>query len=164
MRLRLLFLMMVLCFLLSKTYAVATANNSIAPVSSAGSVLNAGQLSLSAKEIQRLTGHKLNLVERLQWKILQKKFKKTQAKEKDSKDSLSLIALIAGAAGLVLLFIVPIAGFLLLLTAIVTGIIARNSSNDPKSRKKALIGLVLGLTGIGLIIIALIAYAAVGFY
>ena len=103
-------------------------------------------------------------MERLQWKILQKKLKKTHAEEKTSKDTLSLIALIAGIAGLALIFFVPIAGFLLLVTAVVTGIIARNSSEDPKSRKKSLIGLVLGLTGIGLIIIALIAYAAVGVY
>ena len=164
MRLRLLLLMMVLCFLLLKINAVTTPANPGAPVSSAGILSNSRLLSLAAKEIQHLTGHKMNLVERLQWKILQKKLKKTQAKEKTSKDTLSLIALIAGIGGLGLLFFVPIAGFVLLLTAIVTGIVARNSTEDPKSRKNALIGLVLGLTGIGLIVIALIAYAAVGVY
>ena len=75
-----------------------------------------------------------------------------------------LVALIAGIAGLGLIFFLPIAGFVLLLTAIVTGIVARNSTEDPKSRKNALIGLVLGLVGIGLVIIALIAWAAVGVY
>jgi hypothetical protein len=164
MKLRLLLLMMVLCFLLPKTYAVTTPANPGAPVSSAGSISNARLLSLSAKEIQHLTGHKMNLIERLQWKILQKKFKKPQEKEKTSKNTLSLVALIAGIAGLGLIFFLPIAGFVLLLTAIVTGIVARNSTEDPKSRKNALIGLVLGLVGIGLVIIALIAWAAVGVY
>ena len=164
MKLRLLLLMMMFCLLLPKINAVTTPVNPGAPVNSASTISNSRLLSLSAKEIQHLTGHKMNLMERLQWKILQKKFKKTQQKEKTSRDTLSLVALIAGIAGLGLLFLVPIAGFVLLLTAIVTGIVARNSTEDPKSRKNALIGLVLGLVGIGLIVIALIAYAAVGVY
>jgi len=164
MRLRLLLLMMVLCLLLPTTQAVTLPGNANKAALSAGTAPNSRLPSISAKEIQRLTGHKMNLMERCQWKILNKKLRKTQAKEKSSKGTLSIIALIAGIAGLALIFFVPIAGFFLLLTAIVTGIIARNSSDDPKSRKKALIGLVLGLTGIGLVIIALIAYAAVGFY
>ena len=164
MRLRLLLLMIVICFLLPKTFAITTPIKPNTPVNSAGPISNSRLLSLSAKEIQHLTGHKMNLVERLQWKILQKKLQKKKGKEKTSKDTLSLVAFIAGIAGLGLLFFVPVAGFILLLTAVVTGIVARNSTEDPKSRKNALIGLVLGLTGIGLIVIALIAYAAVGVY
>ena len=164
MKLRLLLLLMMSGLFLQKTNAVTLPVSANKEIVAAAPVPNTGLLSLSAKEIQHLTGHKMNLMERLQWKILQKKLKKTHAEEKTSKDTLSVIALIAGIAGLALIFFVPIAGFLLLLTAVVTGIIARNSSDDPKARKKSLIGLVLGLTGIGLIIIALVAYAAVGIY
>ncbi len=120
-------------------------------------------VSLSPKEIQHLTGRKMNLIERLQWKILQKKFKKIQAEGNSSKDTISAISLITGIAGFVTLFLVPIAGFLLLLTAIITGIIGRKNNDNPKSRKKALIGLVLGLVAVGLIFIFAIAYSG-GFY
>lgn len=159
MRLQLLLLMFMCCLFLPKTRAVTIpANTNTAR--SAASVSNTQLLSLSPKEIQRLTGHKMNLMERLQWKkILQKKLRKTHSQEKNSKDTISSISLLTGIVGFVLLFLFPVGGFLLLLTAIVTGIIGRKNNDNPKSAKKALIGLVLGLAAMGLILIFALAYS-----
>ena len=115
--------------------------------------------SLRANKVKFFAERKMNLAERLKWKILQKKLKRINAEGNTSKDTVSTIALVTGIAGFVLLFLVPLAGFVLLLTAIITGIIGRKNNENPKSRKKALIGLVLGLLAVGLILIFSIAYA-----
>jgi len=117
--------------------------------------------NLLSKQMQALTAQKMNLVQRLQWKILQKKFKKLlpEVKDQKSKDTLSTIALVSGVAGFVLLFLFPLVGFLLLLNAIITGFVARKNNENPKSRKKALIGLILGLVAYALIFVFAIVYA-----
>jgi uncharacterized membrane protein HdeD (DUF308 family) len=55
--------------------------------------------------------------------------------------------------------LLPIVGFLLLLNAIITGLVARKNNENPRSRKKALIGLILGLVAYALIFVFAIAYA-----
>lgn len=123
-------------------------------------------LNLSPKDIQRLSGQKMNLIEKLELKIIQKKIKKnlSKADEKKSKETVSLIALITGILGLILLFIFPPVSFILILTAIITGIIGVNNNSNQKSRTKALIGLICGLVGVGIFIIALVAFATGAFF
>ena len=120
-----------------------------------------------ATSVHQQTGHKMNFFQRWQWKIIQKKIaRKFQREEgkKTSKDTLANIALIAGIAGLPLLFLIPIAGFALLITAIITGILGMSKNDNPKSHRKALIGLIIGAVATGLIIIAVIAFVSGGIY
>ena len=163
---QLLLLIFLFGLLLSKTFA---ANNSfkIAPFNPHVDSLSITRiLSLSPQEVKRLTGYKLNLIERLEWKILQKKLKKNlgHPEVKKSKDTISTIALITGVLGLILLFIVPGVGFILLLIGIITGIIGLNNNDNPKSRRKALIGLIAGIVGVLLTLIALIAFVSGGWF
>ena len=166
MRLRPLLLIIFLCLLLPETHALTSPPATITPAAYTDSASIIKITSLSVKEVQRLTGRKMNFLQKLQLKILQKKLKKSLRHEenKTSKDTISTIALITGIAGLVLLFLVPIAGFLLIITAIITGIIGLNNNDNPKSRTKALIGLVTALAGIALLLIALVIFASGGLF
>ena len=157
---RLLFVFIALGLLLSKTNSAILPSVPTSPIRPNASLPTTPFKTVSAKEVQQLTGRKMNLVERLRWKIVQKKIKKIQGDEKTSKDTLSTIALITGIVGFVLLFFVPVAGLLLLLTAIITGILGRKNNQNQKSRNRALIGLVLGLAAFGLILIFAIAYSS----
>ena len=156
---RLLLVLMLLSVLFTKTNAVTVPVTIPVKFASADSMSIAASKSFSAKEIQKRTGGKMNLAARLQWKILQRKLQRIADKERTSKDTLSTIALVTGIVGFLLLFFVPIAGFLLLLTAIITGILGRKNKPNTKSRNRALIGLVLGLAAFGLILIFAIAYS-----
>lgn len=151
---RLLPFLILLCLLSPQLYASARARNN-----SGDSVSIPAFARVAVKEKHAYAGSKMNFIQKLQWKIVQKKFRKTGFDKATSKDSLATIALIAGVAGFVLLFVVPIAGFVLLLTAIITGILGKKNNENPKSRKKALIGLVLGLVAFGLILAFAIAYS-----
>ena len=150
---------MFLSVLLTEANAVSLPVKIPIKVASGDSISLTASNSFSANEIQQVTGRKMNLTARLQWKIVQRKLKRIADKERTSKDTLATIALVTGIVGFVLLFFVPIAGFLLLLTAIITGILGRKNNPNVKSRNKALIGLVLGLAAFGLILIFAIAYS-----
>ena len=154
---RLLLLLILLSLVTPKMYAATPQANMHTQLSFNDSVSTTD----FSKQTQDFTAQKMNLVQRLQWKILQRKFKKLlpEVKDQKSKDTLSTIALISGVAGFVFLFLFPIVGFLLLLNAIITGLVARKNNENPKSRKKALIGLILGLVAYGLILVFAIAYA-----
>lgn len=122
------------------------------------------QGSVLQQQITATSGYKMNFLHRLQWKWIQKKIKKKMrlAEEVEkNKNTVSTIALICGVGGLVVLFLVPVLGFLMMLTGIVTGAIGMSNNSNKKSRIKALIGLVAGAAGIVLVGAFIIAFAAV---
>ena len=152
----LLLLLLVLLASLPKNYA-ATAPS--LPVADSVLIKFA---SLSPKDIQKQTGHRLNLIQKTELKLLQKKIKKrvlsASADQQHKKDVVSTIALIAGVLGIVTLFLVPGVAFVLMLAAIITGIIGISNNPNPKSRTRALIGLIAGIAGIILTLLALIIF------
>ena len=152
----LLLLLLVLLASLPKNYA-ATAPS--LPVADSVLIKFA---SLSPKDIQKQTGHRLNLIQKTELKLLQKKIKKrvlsASADQQHKKDVVSTIALIAGVLGIVTLFLVPGVAFVLMLAAIITGIIGISNNPNPKSRTRALIGLIAGIAGILLTLLALIIF------
>jgi hypothetical protein len=113
---------------------------------------------------------KQSLVQKLEWKLFEKKLKKQaahlRAGSTGTKSTLSTIALILAIATMALLFIPTLAGFAFFLGigALVTGIISLTRKNKSRSTKtKSIIAVVVG----GLIllgwVVLIIALAAGGF-
>lgn len=156
---------LVLCIISNKTYAATfpSGHNSFAP--QVDSALLKRIVSLNPNEVHRLSRQKMHLVQRIEWKILQRKIKKSVVNEdeKNPKETVAFISLITGLLGLVLIFLFPLLGFPLLLTAIITGIIGMNNNKDSKSRRNAIIGLIAGSLGLLLVTLAIIAFAG-GFF
>ncbi len=156
---------LVLCIISIKAYAATSPSGHNSFALHVDSALLKKIISLNQNEIHRLRGHKLHFLQRIEWRILQRKIKKSvvNADEKNPKETVAFISLITGLLGLVLIFLIPILGFPLLLTAIITGIIGMNNNKDPKSRRNAIIGLIAGSLGLLLILLALAAFAG-GFF
>ncbi len=117
--------------------------------------------SITPKQVFAAAGYKMNFWQKLQWKLVQKKLKRTATEDpQKTKDTVSTLALISGTSGLVLLFVVPALGFLLMLGGVVMGIIGLNKNLNRKSRTKALIGLIAGSVGIVFVAAIIIAFAS----
>ena len=114
---------------------------------------------IKTKEIERLTGKKLNFFEKLQLKILQKKlknFEKGEPTEKQKKQG--TLSMLCGFVSFILLFISP-----LVLLAIPLGVLALVfgiQSLKGNSNAKAILGVVTGGLSLLLILVALILVAA----
>lgn len=118
---------------------------------------------IKAKDIERFTGKKLTLFQKLQLKIVQNKLIKktlklgdepmTEHQRKQAKWSL-----ITGIASIVLLF-VPMLGILALPAAIIAIIFGAKSLRG-NSNSKGIIGIVLGGVTVLLFLLAIIVLAA----
>jgi Flp pilus assembly protein TadB len=110
---------------------------------------------------------KQSLLQKLQWKLLQKRIKQVshhRAASTGRESVLSTIALILGLLGVLFLFISSLAGLSILFAvgALITGFIAlskRNKANGTKT--KAIIAVVLG--GLTLLLWLVIIVAFIGF-
>jgi hypothetical protein len=115
---------------------------------------------IKAKEIEKLTGKKLTLLQKIELKILQKKLRR-----QDDDDSMTAkqkkqatLSMIFGIAGLVLLF-VPTIGLLALpfsILALVFGFLSLKGN----SNTKAIVGVVTGGVTLIILLIALAFLAA----
>ena len=114
---------------------------------------------IKTKEIERLTGKKLNLLEKIQLKILQKKLRKSedgQMTEKQKKQA--TLSMFSGIVSFILLFVSP-----LVLLAIPFGALALVfgiQSLKGNSNAKGIIGIATGGISLLLILLALVLVAA----
>ena len=112
--------------------------------------------TLSIRDIQKLTGRKLRLKEKLAIKLFQWKLKKgyTNYKKEETKDTKGNTAMILGIVALACLFIpyVVIASIPCAILAIIFGNQARKA-NPKDSRAKA--GVIMGWVTLGLIVLAI---------
>src|SRR4029077_16499721 len=115
--------------------------------------------TIKAKEIEKLTGKKLNLLQKIELKLLQKKLrKKTDEDELDAKQQRkATLSLILGIAGFVFLFI-PYVVILAIPLAILAIVFGASSMNGKKSNTKSIVGIVLGGVTILLFILALAVF------
>jgi len=117
--------------------------------------------SLKIKEIERIAGRKLNLKEKIAFKIYQFKLKKQLKLNNDvEKSPKGQTAFILGLIGICLLVIpyVTIAALPLSILAIVIG--SKAKKENPKD-KKAKTGIILGIITLGLFVVAFLFVLAV---
>ena len=136
-------------------------------VTSSNSFSNQNQKLMSEKtmlmtplEYEYSTGKKLSFVEKLGFKILQKKLKKGAALPKaggDGGNLLSLLSCIFGGAGLLIAFVSGLGGILLGIAGLVLGIIALKKED---SRTLAIIGTICGGLVVLISIVAVIIVAS----
>jgi len=115
-------------------------------------------LSLKARDIEKLTGEKLTIKEKIGLWVLKKKIKRHTKENKDQGQA-ALVFGIAGAVLLVLGLFVPyviLGSLVAAILAIVLGSVARKK--DP-SDKKAFAGKLLGWLTLGLIALLILAVA-----
>jgi len=103
--------------------------------------------------------------DRLKQKLVRKALRwqhKQHSEKQTTKDTLALISLICGVAGILLLLVPYLSALTLLLApaAIIMGIIALSKNHNPKSRTKAIIGIVAGTVPIILFIVLLFVLIA----
>jgi hypothetical protein len=118
---------------------------------------------MKAKEIEKLTGKKLNLLQKIELKLLQKKMgKKTGDDEMTEKQKKKAsLSMILGITSIVFLFI-PVIGILAIPMAILA-IIFGASSMKGNSNTKSIVGVVTGGVTLLLFVIALaVAIAYLG--
>ena len=114
---------------------------------------------IKAKEIERLTGKKLTLLEKIQLKILQKKLKKYDDEEITTKQKKQATwSMILGILSIVLLFIPGIG--LLAIPAAILAIIFGVQSIKGNSNAKGIVGIVTGSVTLFLILLAIAFIAA----
>lgn len=112
-----------------------------------------------------------SFLQKLEYKILQKRLKYLVAHPKDKTASgnnvLSTVALVLGILALGLLFIpgVAVGSLIAAPAALITGIIAlgKGYDNTKGSRAKAIIGIVLGSIIVAIFLLALALFASGGF-
>ncbi len=119
-------------------------------------------LSLKIKDLEKITGKKLSLKQKIELKILkftlhQRLRNHASRKEGSDKGQLALILGIVGLASLLIPYVV-IVGLPCAIAAIILGYSARKE--DP-GNKKAKAALVLGWITIGLFVLALILFVAI---
>ena len=114
---------------------------------------------IKSKEIERLTGKKLNFLQKIQLKLLQKKLRQNEDGEMTEKQKKKATwSMILGIASIVLLFI-PFIG-ILALPAAVLALIFGVQSVKGNSNSKSIIGIVTGSVTLVLFLIALAFVAA----
>lgn len=121
-------------------------------------------LKLKVRDIERITGKKLKLKEKIAFKFLQWKIKKglriAREEPKKNKGKTALIFGIIGLAGLITP--IPIVGGLMALVGIILALVlgyqAKKENPDDKNAKTA---IVLGWIGIGLIVLAVAIAVAI---
>ena len=122
-------------------------------------------MKLTPKKYRELTGKKMTFKEKISFAILKAKLKKQLPDEEKKvyKTDLGLLSLIFGAGAFAVAFIpvVGVASLGLAIAAIVLGIIGLGRK---KGDTKSIIGLVLGSAFLLLIVVAIAAFAAGGWY
>lgn len=121
-------------------------------------------LKLKVRDIEKITGKKLKLKEKIAFKFLQWQIKKglriTREEPKKNKGKTALIFGIIGLAGLITP--IPIVGGLMALVGIILALVlgyqAKNENPDDKNAKTA---IVLGWIGVGLFVLAVAIVVAV---
>lgn len=121
-------------------------------------------LKLKVRDIEKITGRKLKLKEKIAFKFFQWKIKKglriTKEEPKKDKGKTALIFGIIGLAGL--LIPIPFVGGLMaligIILALVLGYDAKKKNPDDKNAKTA---IVLGWIGVGLFVLAVAIVVAV---
>lgn len=118
-------------------------------------------VSLEIKEIEKLTGKKFTLKEKIGIKFLQHKTKKElKSKKEESKTDLGKTSMILGIIGLGLILIpyLFIASVPLAILAIILGNKARKAD---RNNRKAITGIILGWVTLGLVLLAFVLVLAV---
>jgi len=123
-----------------------------------------GILKLKVRDIEKLTGRKLKLKEKIAFKFFQWKIRKglriTKEEPKKNKGKTALIFGIIGLAGLITP--IPIVGGLMALVGIILAMVlgydAKKQNPDDKNAKTA---IVLGWIGVGLFVVAVAIVVAV---
>ncbi len=121
-------------------------------------------LKLKVRDIEKITGKKLKLKEKIALKFLQWKIRKglriTKEEPKKNKGKTALIFGIIGLAGLITP--IPIVGGLMALVGIILALVlgydAKKQNPDDKNAKTA---IVLGWIGVGLFVLAVAIVVAV---
>ncbi|HMG66211.1 MAG TPA: hypothetical protein VK588_00950 [Chitinophagaceae bacterium] len=122
---------------------------------------NVRMLSLKIKDIEKITGHKLSLRQKIELSIFKFTFRKkirTQSLHEGKSDK-GQLAMILGIIGLGSLLI-PYLAILALPCAIAALIIGYSARRKDPSNKKARTGIVLGWVTIGIFVLALIIVVA----
>lgn len=154
-------------FILLSSFTVKEIHTKPAPISTVATVPLPALTSLEKlatlkiKEIEKLTGRKLKLKEKIALKIYQLKLKKElKAKEKGETKSKGQTAFILGLVGIGVLLIpyVSIAAIPLAILAIVIG--SKAKKENPKDGK-AQTGIILGIVTLGLIVLAILLVLAI---
>lgn len=120
-----------------------------------------GSLSMTITDYEKLSGKKLNFIQKMQFKLAQKYAAKKSETDKSDKKTLSLIALIAGGSSIITtLLALPILGLLLALAGIIFGFI---SLKKEKAKTMSILGIVFGGLTLILILLLVVLLATIGF-
>ena len=141
----------VITILLFSSLPVLSTILSIEPVNKGRSAVHKKILSMKVRDIQRFTGKKMSLKEKIAFGILKRKLKK-QSDTSSSSGQLSLIFGIAGAACFIAgIFLGPffIAAITAGIVAVVVGSVAKKKNPDDR---KAFAGVLLGWITLGLVV------------
>ncbi|MBL7725010.1 MAG: DUF4190 domain-containing protein [Chitinophagaceae bacterium] len=165
---RLLLTLILSMFFISGSYATSTPSSAYTEPGIQKNIYPTPQLTdilkLKVRDIERITGKKLKLKEKIAFKFLQWKIKKglriTREEPKKNKGKTALIFGIIGLAGLITP--IPIVGGLMALVGIILALVlgyqAKKENPDDKNAKTA---IVLGWIGIGLVVLAVAILIAV---
>jgi hypothetical protein len=122
-------------------------------------------LAITPQKYQELTGKRMSLKQKIAFAILKSKLKRRLANDKspEHKSDIGLLSLIFGGGAFLIAFIpgVGIASIGLAIAAIILGIIGLGRK---KGDTKSIIGLVLGSVFLLLLLVAVAAFAAGGWY
>lgn len=141
----------VLAILLFSSSPVLSTILPIEPVNKGRSAVHKKMLSLKVRDIQRLTGKKMSLKEKIAFGILKRKLKR-QEDPSSSNGQLSLIFGITGVAFFIAGFFLPaffLASIVAAIIAIVVGSVAKKKNHEDR---KAFAGELLGWITLGLIL------------
>lgn len=152
------FQLSVIFILLFISLQALSATLPIEPVNKGQAAIHKKIISLKVRDIQRITGKKLSLKQKIVFGLLKRKLKR-QNEEVSSKGQLALTFGIIGAALLIGgLFVgaLLIGSLIAAIAAIVIGSVAKKKNPDDR---KALAGVLLGWITLGLIVALLLLFA-----
>jgi hypothetical protein len=153
---------LLICLLLNSVHASVTPGDSTAAKSFTSKVLLNTLLTSNPAEIQRLTGKKLNFIERISLKLFQKKLLKQAAAENgeptEKQKKQGKLSMMFGIPSLVFLFI-PYLNILAIPGAIAALVLGLKSIKG-NSNTQGMIGVITGSATLFLVVIAIILVAA----
>jgi hypothetical protein len=116
--------------------------------------------TMTIADYEKLSGKKMGLISKVQFKVAQKFATKKAETEKSDKKTFSLISLIAGGISLITTIIFPFVGLLLALAGLIFGIIGLKKE---KAQTMSILGIVFGGLTLLLILVFVVLIASISF-
>jgi hypothetical protein len=116
--------------------------------------------TMTIADYEKLSGKKMGLISKVQFKVAQKFATKKAETEKSDKKTFSLISLIAGGISLITTIIFPFVGLLLALAGLIFGIIGLKKE---KAHTMSILGIVFGGLTLLLILVFVVLIASISF-